>query len=320
MKKIYFVALATAFSSNLFAQTNIETFESFTLNNQGHLVGTDANDWLIGEHMDFWNDYNTEWYSWRGFAISNVQDNTTASYGNQYAAITNGGDNSAQYGVMYEQGKITLHQPSYLKSLRITNTTYAALAMRDGDMFTKQFGSSMNAAGEVDGTDGNDFFRVKISFTTEDETVLSEVKEFYLADYRFQDNTQDYILMDWATVTFPEIEGQAIKSISFALESSDMADWGMNNPAYFAIDNIEVETAVTGVKNVIASIPVYPNPTKDVVFIGATTQSWELMDLTGKTLSKGTASKVDLTTLPAGVYVLKMNTNEGSALTRIQKI
>lgn len=320
MKKIYSLALATALSTSIFAQTQIESFESFQLNTDGYLLGVQSDDWLIGQHMDFWNDYNEDWSSWRGFAISNVQDITTATYENQYASITNGGDNSAQYGVMYEQGKITFHQPSYLKSLRITNTTYGALAMRDGDMFTKQFGSALNAIGQADGTNGNDFFRVTLTFTREDESVLTEEKTIYLADFQFEDDTQDYILMDWATVTFENIENQAIKSISFSLESSDMGEWGMNNPAYFAVDNIEIEPASSGVKTINNNVSVHPNPTKDVVFIAGTSSNWQLMDLTGKTLSVGNSSKVDLSNLPAGVYVLNIQTEAGSALKRIQKL
>jgi hypothetical protein len=32
--------------------------------------------------------------------------------------------------------------------------------MRDGDMFSKQFGTNVNASGVEDGTNGKDFFKI----------------------------------------------------------------------------------------------------------------------------------------------------------------
>jgi hypothetical protein len=62
------------------------------------------------------------------------------------------------------------------------------------------------------------------------------VVEFYLADYRFADNRDDYILDTWQYVDLTSLG--MIKSLEFTLSSSDIGEWGMNTPAYFAIDTL----------------------------------------------------------------------------------
>ena len=65
------------------------------------------------------------------------------------------------------------------ESLMVTNTTYAALSMRDGDSFAKKFG----------GPSGNDpdYFRLTITGKDSGGSTIGSV-EFYLADYRFADS------------------------------------------------------------------------------------------------------------------------------------
>jgi len=61
--------------------------------------------------------------------------------------------------------------------------------------------------------------------------------EFYLADFQFTDNAFDYILDGWTWVDLSSL-GSAVKTLEFALSSSDTGMWGMNTPAYFALDNL----------------------------------------------------------------------------------
>ncbi len=109
----------------------------------------------------------------------------------------------------------------------ITNTTYAALSMRNGDQFAKKFG----------GADGNDadFFKLIISGYSGGIATGNEV-EFFLADYRFGDNSQDYILDDWTFVDFSAL-GTA-DEVRFDFASSDTGMFGINTPKYFALDNL----------------------------------------------------------------------------------
>ena len=111
----------------------------------------------------------------------------------------------------------------------ITNTTYAYLAMRDGSQFSKVFG----------GQTGNDpdFFLLTITGSDSLDAPIGAV-DFYLADYRFPDNSLDYLIDSWTDVDLTSLDGAS--TLSFGLTSSDVGQFGMNTPAYFAIDNLHV--------------------------------------------------------------------------------
>ncbi|MEI7683983.1 MAG: DUF4465 domain-containing protein [Planctomycetota bacterium] len=169
---------------------------------------------------------------WSGWAYSRVVDNGAAGFGNQYAAYTpNGGDKSSAYGIAtsYAVGdaSITLAADQAPVSMRVANTTYAALSMRDGDGFAKKFGG-------VSGSDPDFFLLTIVGKDANDQT--TGYINFYLADYRFDDK---FILSDWATVDLTPL-GSQTRKLYFGLSSSDNGKYGMNTPAYFAADNLEV--------------------------------------------------------------------------------
>lgn len=66
---------------------------------------------------------------------------------------------------------------------------------------------------------------------------------FYLADYRFTDSAQDYILDEWKEVDLTPLVGLGVQKLAFRLKSSDNSVFGMNTPAFLAIDNLELEVA-----------------------------------------------------------------------------
>jgi hypothetical protein len=63
--------------------------------------------------------------------------------------------------------------------------------------------------------------------------------DFYLADYRFADSNDDYIVDSWRQVDLSSL-GHATR-VTFALSSSDVGMFGMNTPAYFAVDQIVLD-------------------------------------------------------------------------------
>ena len=66
---------------------------------------------------------------------------------------------------------------------------------------------------------------------------------------------------------------------------------------------------------------VNPNPTEGVVWLGgAKVQGVEVMDATGRTLRRAAASnRVDISDLPAGVYMLRVTTKNGAAVRKVVK-
>ncbi|NBD37271.1 MAG: DUF4465 domain-containing protein, partial [Verrucomicrobia bacterium] len=113
-------------------------------------------------------------------------------------------------------------------TMRVTNTTYAALSMRDGDAFAKQFGGA-------DGSDP-DYFRLTIEGLDGTATVTGAV-EFYLADFRFADDARDTIVETWEEVDLSAL-GSGVAELRFSLDSSDEGEFGMNTPSYFAMDDL----------------------------------------------------------------------------------
>ena len=108
-----------------------------------------------------------------------------------------------------------------------TNTTYAALSMLNGDAFAKQFG----------GASGDDPDWLLLTVAGYDAAgAPSGSIEVTLADYRFADNALDYVLADWLWVDLSDL-GSA-ESLDFVLSGSDVGDFGLNTPAYFALDGL----------------------------------------------------------------------------------
>ncbi len=170
---------------------------------------------------------------WNGFAYSRTSDVTTAGFGNEFSAFAGGGaGGSATYGVAFagasDAPRIDFDAPTMLASAMLTNTTYAALSMRDGDSFAKQFGG-------VSGTDP-DFLRLTITGRNSSNDVTGTV-EFFLADFRSDDSAQDYILDQWTQVQLASLG--AVSALEFSLTSSDIGPFGPNTPLYFALDDLQ---------------------------------------------------------------------------------
>ncbi|HDM77155.1 MAG TPA: DUF4465 domain-containing protein, partial [Deltaproteobacteria bacterium] len=121
----------------------------------------------------------------------------------------------------------SLDVPREITGAYFTNTTYAYLSMRDGDAFAKKFGG--------DSGSDPDWFKLTITGIGESGSKTGEV-DFYLADYRFDDNSKDYIVDKWTWVDLSSL-GEVV-ALQFALSSSDSGEWGMNTPAYFAMDDL----------------------------------------------------------------------------------
>ena len=217
------------------AGRSVIDFEDLTLSPNSFYNGSDGAGGFTSRGAFFSNSYNPTYQSWSGWSYSNTTDTTTPGFTNQYSAITGGGFDgpNSNYGVAFTfnpgDAYINLPTGKTPKSIRITNTTYAVQSMLNGDQFAKKFG----------GVSGNDpdFFLLTITGLNNANQVIGTVN-FYLADYRFTDNSQDYILTQWQRINLSGLSGAT--KLSFMLTSSDNGPYGMNTPAYFAADYLEV--------------------------------------------------------------------------------
>ncbi len=169
-----------------------------------------------------------------------MTDTTTPGYTNQYSAITgSGADNSQTYAVAYTFGAtanpfnpsesyINLAPGTTPLSVQVTNTTYAYFAMLDGNQFSRKFGAGDYFLLDVQGYSGPNGTGMK----------TGEV-DFYLANFL---GSNSYIINTWQTLNLASL-GSA-ESLQFGLSSTDNDPvYGMNTPAYFAIDNLVLGTS-----------------------------------------------------------------------------
>jgi len=214
----------------------VSDFEDLSLEGESFWNGSDGSEFFSSGLALFHNDYNAEYGSWSGWSYSNATDVTTPGYMNQYSAITGGGfsghTSSGNYGTSSLYGPSVITFPSgnahAVHGFFVTNSTYAALSMRQGDWLAKKFGGE-------DGTDP-DYFMLQAWGLR--GGISTDTIEFYLADFREEDPERDYIVETWQWIDLGSLG--KVDSLMFGLESSDAGEWGMNTPAYFCLDDLYV--------------------------------------------------------------------------------
>ncbi len=243
-----------------------------------------------------------------GWAISAKMDSVTSGFTNLYSAkAASGALGTPQYAVGQQNAVIRLQGEALenpLRGLYITNSTYAHNSMRDGDQFAKAFGGPSG--------DDPDFFKLVIRAYANGQLKADSV-EFFLADYRFDDNTLDFIRSDWAYVDL-SLLGTA-DSLLFTLRSSDVGDFGINTPLFFCIDQFNSEE-VTSVTSIARTLPLRagPNPASQWLYVQLPAAGrLSLLDATGRmhwVRNSGPGRlDLDIAQLPAGWYVLRFQTD-----------
>jgi hypothetical protein len=305
------MALFTAKTS--LAQTS--DFEFPNVPPSGYWDGSDQSGGFSSGTAFFPNVYNTAFggYWESGFTWSTVSDTVTAGFNNLYGSSSGSGNNSSGYAVV-QQGAV-MRIPGgnkVVQSIQINNGTYAWISMRDGDGFAKKFG----------GLTGNDpdFFRLLIRGYSGGVLVNDSV-EFYLADYRFSNNAQDYIVRNFTTVNTAVLG--AVDSLSFTLNSTDISAFGMNTPGFFVIDDVNI-SAPSGLKNVPVSddVLVYPNPSAGIIFVDNLSgfEQYQIYDISGKILSTENCqnqSRLQLQFNKPGLYLLQLTGSETTIRKRL---
>ena len=193
-----------------------------------------------------------------GFLVSNRTDTATPGFDptiGDFGAVVNdasafsgsGVNGSSNYAVSF--GYLDSLDPTNIQQLQLlprllvpadqqivaahfTNTTWAGLSMIQGDGFAKVFGGETG--------DDPDFFRLSV-YGSSAGVPLSESVEMYLADFRFENPEDDFILNEWKRLDLSALSDA--DELYFNLDSSDVGDFGMNTPSFFAIDGIELRDA-----------------------------------------------------------------------------
>lgn len=188
--------------------------------------------WTVGG-VGFSNTFGIDSYGgfdypyWYGFAYSDVVNTTDPAFTNQYASYPGGGYQSSTYAVAYgNSAGMVLPVPTTVAGFRIANTTYAALTMRDGDQYG--FSPPLPPGGWFATTATG-----KLGATTTGSAT------FFLADLR--GGSPPGILSGWSWFDLAPLG--VVDRIEFSFDGSDKGTFGLNTPAYFALDDLTV-TAV----------------------------------------------------------------------------
>jgi hypothetical protein len=324
MKKNYFLTalLAAGLLLPVFLQAQISTFDDLKLDSaNAYWNGSDTSGGFRSGSAYFYNNYNQSWGSWTGFAYSNMKNDTTAGYTNQYSAITAGGVNgSDNYGVAYAGTPVSVKLDStlagaVLEGVFVTNSTYAALSMENGDAYAKKFGGA-------DGTDPDWFL---LTIKGYEKGAYTDSVNFYLADFRSDNSADDYILKSWAWVDLQPLG--VVDSLTFALHSSDVGKYGMNTPAYFCLDNLNditngISTLPAG-SNAI-DVKLYPNPAVNTLYVkGVKDARINIYDINGHKVYETNAAtetiRVNVSAYPKGIYLIRIQKGEAVVTKKLIK-
>ncbi|MBL6871192.1 MAG: DUF4465 domain-containing protein [Flavobacteriales bacterium] len=240
MKKINYlitIIISVCFF-NIKGQNNVADFENLTLSPESYWDGSDSSgislatkytSKFVAGNITFSNTWNSNWNYWSdGWIYSNNSDSVTSGLSNISSCVAGkGANNSSNYSI--GKNKVYFNVDNSGNSLPIdgiyvTNTTYAHNSMRDGDVFAKKFTNT-----------DQDYYKLLITSFNNGTDV--DTVEFFLADFTHLDSLQDYIVNDWKYVDLSSLG--LVDSIKFSLVSSDIGQFGMNTPAFFAIDNIK---------------------------------------------------------------------------------
>ena len=198
---------------------------------------------------------STQYGYWGGFTASNRTDLSQTGLDAQYTAAAGCGyDGSAQYAVAYTMGVQTDvyaadGQSHTVTGCYVTNDLWTYQDILQGGYGEQPYG----------GLTGNDPDWFKVTATGKNASGQTVgTLDFYLADYRFANNEEDYVLDTWEWFDLSPLGNVA--TISFSLSSSRGSGYNMITPAYFCMDNFNGGGAAPDLP------PYIVNPVQDVVF------------------------------------------------------
>lgn len=227
--------------SNNEVQTQIVDFELLQVPTAGYWNGSDGSGSFKAGILKFENQYSKSWGTWAGFAYSQKNDVTTTGFTNEFS-VFDASNKQNKFAVFYPSFEQSIFvsfpagEEHLIQSMDMCNNSYAGLAMKNGDSYSKKFG----------GTSGKDkdWFKVTINGFDKNGIKLKS-QDVFLADYWFSDASKAYILSNWTTFDLSSLG--KVNKLTFVFSSSDNGIYGINTPTYVCLDNIryvEEQTAL----------------------------------------------------------------------------
>ena len=251
-----FVAALLSVSSVANAQENSEvtvkdatvaTFEDLTLepesswwgpaDNAEEVAGAYGTEWVgtfKSGSYEFVNSVNPAWGSWMGCSYSNMTATSFESYEKDQwnSAAGHGAAGSANYGVIYgsstpmeiikvldgdTEGRI-------IAGMNITNSAWVVECVKNGNGAANKFAQGS-------------WFKVTFTGVKADKSTASV--DYYLADYRSENEADWTCLTDWAWIDLSSL-GKVV-SLSVSFDGTDKSYGYLNTSTYVCIDNVGCE-------------------------------------------------------------------------------
>jgi hypothetical protein len=286
--------------------------------------GSDFSGGFSSGGMYFKNSYDSSFggYWASGFACSSISDSVTTGFTNLYAARTGTGFNGSQNYAVAQQNAMAYQNNQLIDVLfngfYVTNGTYAYYSMHDGDAFARKFGDTTGTNSGLPQGSYPDYFKLIVRAYL-NGFLKNDSVEFYLADYRFNNDSLDYIVDTWQWVDCTDIG--VFDSVVFKLSSSDNGMFGMNTPAFFCIDNLEIQPTVDTQASffTVKEMLVYPNPASNLIHLKAhdaiIINGVRLLNANGQVVleqnSAVTINAISIEQIPRGIYFIELKTNTG---------
>ena len=305
-----------------FAKAQIITadFESFTLTPKSFYKDTNSVNFQTTNAIFqyAWNKSFGGYWS-AGFAYTNMNDSVNGTFTNLYGCIPDTGYfNSKIYVTGQDGGIIKLKAPNnFVNGFYITNTTYAWKVIKKGGGPARKFGDTTGTKSGLPQGSYPDWFKVTVKGFS-GGVMKPDSSEFYLADYRFANNSLDYAVKNWQWMDCSNLGN--VDSIQFHMYSSDAGAFGINTPTFFSIDNFTTSQGV-GIHELsfIENLILYPNPVSSVLKVQNSSLSSEKIflrifnsigtEVKSFILNAGN-SEFDLSDLNSGMYFAELNNKD----------
>jgi len=252
MRKTLLLSLALVMAAFAMAQEPA-TFEDVPLGSGGIWQPPVGENEMPSGGWLFTN--NTQNGYWGGFTASNRTNLNQTGLDAQYTAVTGCGyDGSTQYAVAYTMGVqtdvyATDGQLHTVTGCYVTNNLWTYQDILQGGYGEQPYG----------GPTGNDPDWFKVTATGKNASGQTVgTLDLYLADFRFVNNEEDYVLNTWEWFDLSPLGNVA--TISFSLSSSRGSGYNMITPAYFCMDNFNGGGTAPDLP------PYIVNPVQDVAF------------------------------------------------------
>lgn len=180
---------------------------------------------------DWWYSYRNQCSVYNMNSVDGANKGAGAAGSNTFAIVFGYSDNNSMSSCsrMYFTGKAEFP----LKSVELCNTSYVYGTMMNANPYGTTPDKSLK---EAKGWFKAEFY----GFDAEgNPTNGGKPVEFYLADYRDGSATYTEAIDAWKTCDLSALG--KVNAVEINFKGSDYGQWGLNTPAYVALDNLRVD-------------------------------------------------------------------------------